>query len=220
MRRTARTVAAMTLGDFTEALASGEAVPGGGAAAAVAGSLASSLISMVVRLSLGRERYAPYVPLHEEALAAAEVARDSFLVLADADATAYAGYRSARALPHATPAQELTRSQAIADAARGATTVPLDVIASCHEQVELIERLVGRSNRYGASDLQTAALLLESAARASSGNVRANLGSIGDEGYERAVLAEMDQRLQRIQGLVERIRERIAEAVNRAPEGT
>jgi len=209
----------LPLGVFSEALASGQPTPGGGAAAAVAASLAASLTAMVVRLSLDRPKYAEHADLHQEVLTASDAARVRFLVLADEDATAYDAYRAARSLPHETEVEEEARAAATHAAARQATNVPLDVVRACHAQIELVDRVVGRTNLYVASDLEVAALLLDSAARSAAANVRVNLSSTGDEGYAGAVTAELDQRLQQIQSTVDRSRERIGRRMLRRPEG-
>ena len=214
-----RAIAEMPLGDFAQALASEKPVPGGGAAAGVAGALGASLTAMVVRLSLDRPKYAEHAALHQEALAASDTARLRFLELAEADAVAYAAYRAARDLPRETEAQQETRAAAIREAARGAAQVPLDTVKGCHAQVELVDRCAGRTNLYVASDLEVAALLLDSAARSAAVNVRVNLGSIGDEGFASAVTAELDQRLQQIHSTADRARERVAKGTLRRPEG-
>jgi formiminotetrahydrofolate cyclodeaminase len=214
-----RSVVEMTLGGFAEALASEKPVPGGGAAAAVSAALGASLTSMVIRLSLGRPKYADHAALHKEALEQSDAARLRFLELADADATAYAAYRAARSLPRETKADEEARAAATREAAREATKVPLDVVKASNAQVELVERVAGRTNLYVASDLDVAALLLDSAARAAAANVRVNLGSIGDEVFASAVTAELDQRLQQIQSTADRARERVAKGALRRPEG-
>jgi len=219
MNEPTRPVADMALSEFAEALASEQPTPGGGAAAAIAGTLAASLTAMVVRLSLDRPKYAEHAELHAEALTVSDVARVRFLELADEDAAAYAAYRAARGLPHETEAEEKARSDATRKAARGATEVPLVTVQTCHAQIDLVERLAGRTNRYVASDLEVAALLLESAARAAAANVTANLGSIGDEGFASAVTAELDQRLQQIQSTADRARERVSKGTPRRPEG-
>ena len=46
--------------EFIEALASGEPTPGGGGAAALVGSLAAALGSMVANLTSGKKKYAQY----------------------------------------------------------------------------------------------------------------------------------------------------------------
>jgi len=207
------------LGDFSAELASAQPAPGGGAAAAVSAALGASLTAMVVRLSLERANYAVFSDLHTEALAASDVARVRFLELADEDATAYAAYLDARRLPHETDAEKEARGAATREAARIATNVPLETVKACQAQLELVERCAGRTNLNVAGDLEVAALLLDSAARAAATNVRANLPMIGDAGYASAVSAELDQRLQGAQSTADRARERVAKGTLRKPEG-
>ncbi len=211
--------AASPLGEFTESLASEQPTPGGGAAAAVAAALAASLTAMVVRLSLGRPKYAEHNELHAEVLAASDAARDRFLQAADQDAAAYASYLAARSMPRATDAEVDARVDAMRAAARHATEVPLALVKACHEQISLVERLAGRTNLNVASDLEVAALLFEAAARAAAANVMINLDAVGDEGFASAVSAELSQRLQQIQSTADRARERLARGTPRRPEG-
>jgi formiminotetrahydrofolate cyclodeaminase len=211
--------AAMTLGGYAEALASEQPTPGGGSAAAVAASLAASLTAMVVRLSLGRERYAQHAGLHDEALATSDTARSAFLELADADAAAYAAYRTARSLPRTTEREKEARANAIREAALGATNVPLQLAEACQRQIRLVERLAGRTNTYVSSDLDVAAVLLEAAARSAAANVAVNLTAVQDESFAGAVTAELDQRLQQIQTAADRTREHIHAGGSRQPEG-
>jgi methenyltetrahydrofolate cyclohydrolase len=219
MTESAGSAAAASLDAFSEALASEQPTPGGGAAAAVTATLAASLTAMVVRLSLTRPDYAAHAELHTEALAASDAARHRFLDLADEDARAYAAYLRARGMPRATEAERVAREQATRAAARVATEVPLVIVKACHSQIALVERLAGRTNRHAASDLEVAALLLEAAARAAAANVVVNLGSVGDEGFAGAVRAELGQRLQHIQSTADRARERLAKGSLRRPEG-
>ncbi len=219
MNESTRPFATMALGEFAEALASEQPTPGGGTAAAIAGTLAASLTAMVVRVSLDRPKYAEHADLHADALVASDAARVRFLELADEDAAAYAAYRAARRLPHETEAEEEARGDATRKAARGATEVPLTTVQACHAQIDLVERLAGRTNLHAASDLEVAGLLLESAARAAAANVTINLASIGDEGFASAVTAELDQRLQQIQSTADRTRERVSRGTSRRPEG-
>src|SRR5262245_1681289 len=97
------------LGDFLEALASGESTPGGGAAAALTGAMGAALVAMVCRLTLGRPRYAEVAPLMEESAAEADRLRGELLALADADAEAYQAFSAALALPQETDEQKAAR---------------------------------------------------------------------------------------------------------------
>jgi glutamate formiminotransferase/formiminotetrahydrofolate cyclodeaminase len=208
----------MTLGTFTDALSSSGAVPGGGSAAAIAAALAASLTGMVVRLSQGRPAYARFASLHEEGLAIAEAARGRFLELADEDARAFEAYMAARRLPRDDPESDLARTEAIREAARGATTVPLSIVQECHTLAELDERLAGRINVHAASDLDVSALLVDAAARGAAANAVVNLGAVGDGGFSDAVLAETDQRLRQIQKATARTREQLRKGRLRRPE--
>lgn len=219
MNDSMRPVADVTLGDFAEALASKQATPGGGSAAAVVATLAASLTAMVVRLSVGRPRYEQHAELHDEALAASDAARQRFLQLADDDMASYATYRAARKMAHETAAEEEARAAATRAAARQAALIPFTVVQECHQQIDLVERLTGRTNAYVASDLEVAVLLLEGAARGAAANVSVNLAAIEDDGYADAVSVELDQRLQQIQSAADRTRERISRGVERKPEG-
>ncbi len=208
----------MTVEGFTAALASGQPVPGGGSAAAVTASLAASLASMVVRLSLERPAYEAHALLHRVALLDSDAARARFLALADEDAAAYAAYREARRLPRATAAEISSRDAATRTAARSSTAVPLALVEACLHQIELVERLVGRTNPHASSDLDCAALLLEAAARAAAANVLVNLPAVGDEAFADEARILVEEHLRQVQSATARIRDLLASGRLRDPE--
>ena len=104
----------LTLTAYTELLASGLPVPGGGSAAAVAGSLAASLIGMVARLCEGRPKFDIHRDTIEAALRDRGSARERFLALADEDAEAFAALSAARRLPKGTNEEAAERERAVA----------------------------------------------------------------------------------------------------------
>lgn len=210
----------MTIGDFVTAMASEQPTPGGGSAVAVAAALAAGLTEMVVRFSHGRPRYEQHTELYAEALTASKVARTRFLEFADDDAAAYAAYLKARRMPRASEPEAMAREAATRVAAHGAAAVPLAVVQECHRQIDLVERLAGRSNASVASDLDAAALLLESAARGAAANVLVNLAAIEDEAFSSAATAEIEQRLRQIQNATARTREHLGKGGQRRPGST
>lgn len=191
----------LTVAQFVDALASGEPVPGGGAAAAIAGSLGAALVAMVANLSEGRPKYAEHARLHARAIPAALELKDRLLALADEDATAFAGYGAAMKLPRETDEEKAVRAAAIREAAMAATLSPLKTVEAAFEVVALAEELAGRSNRNASSDLEVAALMSVAACRSASANVYINLPSIGDEGRARELL----KRTEEVAEAVERI---------------
>jgi formiminotetrahydrofolate cyclodeaminase len=199
----------LTVDAFVTRLASAEPVPGGGSAAAVAGSLAAGLISMVAVLSQGRPKYAEHAELLASAAAAGRSLADRFLVLADEDAAAFAGYGVALKMARETEAEQALRAAAIHEAAYAASQVPFRTVEACREVVSLAEALAGRSNRNAASDLEVSSLLSVAAARSAAANVYVNLPSIGDE----PAAAEMRARTESLVGEIDALAAAVHEVV-------
>jgi methenyltetrahydrofolate cyclohydrolase len=171
----------LTVAQFIDQLASGEPVPGGGAAAAIAGSLGGALVAMVSALSDGRPKYAAHQDLITGAKAAGLELADRFLALADEDANAFAGFGVAMKLPRDTDEEKAARAAAISEAAVAATQAPFKTVQACAEMVAWAEALAGRSNKNASSDLEVAALMAVAAAEAAAANVYVNLPSIADQ---------------------------------------
>ena len=207
----------MTVGAFVDRLASAEPVPGGGSAAAVAGSLAAALVAMVAALSEGRPKYAEHAALHAEAAGSARALADQFLFLADEDAEAYAGFGAAMRLPRDSDLEREARSAAIRQAARSASDVPYRTVEACLEVVALAEALAGRSNRNASSDLEVAALLAVAASRAAAANVYVNLPSIEDEAASEELLVATDRLVSDIDRLASQARETVLGGEARPP---
>lgn len=208
----------LSLSQFLERLSSADAVPGGGAAAAVAAALGASLISMVAALSTGRPKYAAYADTHAKCGAVGRELAVEFMELADRDADAYAGYATALKLPRETDEQKLVRQSAIQSAARAASEAPFDCVKACTRLVTAAEALAGRSNVNASSDVLVAALLGEAAARGAAENVLINLPSTGDEQYADSMRWRVDSALHEVAATAARTREIVLSGQSREPE--
>lgn len=192
-------LAGLTIEEFSRQLASGEPVPGGGSASAIAGSFAASLLAMVANLSVGREKYAAYSETHARAAAAAEHGRQRLLQLAEDDAAAYARFSAALKLPRETEDEQRERRERVQSAAREASEVPLAVARECAILLDQLEAMAGRSNLNAASDLEVGARLAGAAARGAAANVMINLPSVGDESYAGWATAELGEVLETVE---------------------
>ncbi len=161
--------------ELIERLSTNAPIPGGGSAAALAGSMAAALVEMVVALTAGR----PAAASDEDELAdirqRAATLRGELLELTETDAAAYASVVAARKLPRDTDAERGERDARIVEATRAATDAPLRVARSADEVLELARRVAPIGNRNAISDVGVAALLAASGVRGGSLNVRINL---------------------------------------------
>jgi formiminotetrahydrofolate cyclodeaminase len=191
----------LTVAEFVERLSSGEPVPGGGSAAAIAGSLGGALVSMVASLSEGRPKYEAHAALLAEAITAGRELAQRFLDLADEDATAYAGFGVAMKMPRDTDEEKQARAEAISAAALAASQAPFKTVQACVEMATWAEALAGRSNKNAASDLEVASLMAVAASEAAAANVYVNLPSVRDE----AVAADLLERTKHLVDEIDRI---------------
>ena len=180
--------------DFAESLAAATPTPGGGAAAARGGLLATSLVRMVTGISLqkmetpdsedGAEN--PGQALLEGTGDSARKLGERFRALEAADIAAFDDFMSAIRLPKESEDEIASRKLALRDAAEKATNVPLDTLAACLEIFELIDGLLDAASigtvRLGAdSDLGAALEFSNAAFRAAELNINANLSMLKDD---------------------------------------
>ncbi len=197
----------LTVDQFISLLASAEPVPGGGSAAAVAGSLGGALVAMVASLSAGRPKFAEHEQLLTEARAAGLLLADRFLTLADEDAAAFAGFGVAMKMPRDTEDEKAARAKALQAAARAATEAPYRTVEACLQLALEAESMAGRSNKNASSDLEVAGLMAVAAARSAAANVFINVPAMGDDTTAQDMLARTEEMVDDVERLASRIRE-------------
>lgn len=177
----AQSISELSVARFTERLATRDPVPGGGSAAALAGSIAAALVAMVTELSVGRPDLTEFEPELRRIGEEAGSRRLSLLDLAERDAAAYAAVIEARRLPRATETERAARDAAIAAATRDATRVPLETAESAAEVLDLAVRVAPIGNANAVSDAGVAAHLAAAAVRGAILNVQINLPYLADD---------------------------------------
>jgi glutamate formiminotransferase/formiminotetrahydrofolate cyclodeaminase len=203
--------AKMSLTDFLGALASETPTPGGGTAAATAGAMGAGLAEMVAGLTLSKEKYAASHAAVRPVAEAARATRQQMLRLAREDSEAYDAVVAARKLPKETPEQKEERSRRIADANRRATEVPMVTARAAAGLLALLPELVEKGNPGAASDVGSAALLLEAAAEAALLNVGINLSGISDAAF----VGQMQRETADLQTEAQRLRDKVLAEVRR-----
>ena len=155
---------------FASELAARKPVPGGGAAAAYVGALASSLASMVGEFTVGKPRYAAVEDDVLAIMSRAAGLREELLSLSADDARAYALVSAAYGLAKDDP----ERPGRIQEALKEAAVPPLQVMRACGEVLGLLEELEAKGSKLLQADVACGALMASSALEAASLSIWAN----------------------------------------------
>lgn len=188
-----------TITAFAQELASDSPAPGGGSVAALAGALAAALAAMVGRLTVGKEKYKDSWNEMEDVQNKADALCATLLDLMEKDTEAFNAYMAAMKLPKDTDAAKAARKEAMQNAAKGSTAVPLQTMEACLEAAKLGERAAKAGNPNALSDAASAVMLARAGGRAALYNVMINLSGIADAAFaeqyknrSNAVMAELD----------------------------
>jgi formiminotetrahydrofolate cyclodeaminase len=181
-----------TIEGFLEALASDAATPGGGAVAGLCGAAGASLISMVCRLTIGREAYEDAEEAMRRYLEEADAARGVFLELADRDAQAFDAVMSAFKMPKEDDRQKAERSAAIQRAYEGAARVPLEIAQRAVDLMDSAKAATQLGNVNAASDGLVAAHALYTATFSALANVEINVAALKDETVARELRGQTE----------------------------
>jgi glutamate formiminotransferase/formiminotetrahydrofolate cyclodeaminase len=165
-----------SLDGWIDELAGGAPVPGGGSAAALAGTLAAALVAMVARLTIGRKAYASVERRAKEILAEADRLRAELRRLVDEDAAAYTRVSEAYKVPKDNAARAKTIDQALL----GAAQVPLTVASFTSTVRKLAQEMGQMGNKNARSDARVAEGLARAAMAGALENVRVNVESLSD----------------------------------------
>jgi glutamate formiminotransferase/formiminotetrahydrofolate cyclodeaminase len=171
---------ATTAGEFLQAIASSDPVPGGGSVSAYAGALASALVRMVTGLTIGRKKYSAVEPEMTVIAANAESLAEGLSKLVERDADAYSAVAAAYKMPKEPESAAAARREAITSALLGAAEVPLATARLCAQAAELAASVAAKGNSNAVTDAGVAALLASAGCRGAAYNVRINVASLDD----------------------------------------
>jgi formiminotetrahydrofolate cyclodeaminase len=157
---------------------------------------------MVCRLTIGKKKYADVQTEMEETLKKSEALRANLTTMIDDDTQAFNKVMAAFGMPKETEGQKEQRSEAIQEATKSATLVPLRLMSLCEEGIGLARTVAAEGNKNSLSDAGVALLLLQAAAHGAEFNVRINLGSLEDAKFRDDVAHEAMGITERVDFLV------------------
>jgi formiminotetrahydrofolate cyclodeaminase len=166
--------------EFVEALASGDPVPGGGGASALAGALGVALGNMVASLTLGNRRYADVRADIAALRTRATRLQNDLLALVQKDAELFAPLARAYKLPKESEAERAEKARVTELALADACGAPLSSMEKCCEAILLHREFLEKGAAGALSDVGAGVLLCAAALRAAGLNVFINTKSMTD----------------------------------------
>jgi glutamate formiminotransferase/formiminotetrahydrofolate cyclodeaminase len=166
-----------SLDGWIDELAGGAPTPGGGSAAALAGTLAAALVAMVARLTIGKKAYAAVDAQARDILEEAEQLRSELRRLVDEDAAAYGGVSRAYKIPK----DDAGRAQAMDEALLAAARPPGEVVKRGRRLLALAQTIEHIGNKNAVSDARVAGMLARTAIDGATENVNANLAGMSEQ---------------------------------------
>lgn len=177
---------------FLTELASKAPIPGGGGAAALMGSLAAALGSMVGNLTTGKKKYEQYQQDIEHILSVLQDSLWEIYEYIEKDAHAFEPLAKAYKIPRDQPGREELMEEVTLQAAK----VPLDLTKKLYGIIPLLEELEIKGSRLAISDVAVAASCLTSALESGVMNIYINTRSLKN----RKLAEEINEEAKRMSG--------------------
>lgn len=187
--------------EFTEALASKAAVPGGGGASALVGAIGIALGDMVGELTVGKKKYADVEEDVKALMARAQELRVKLLSCVNKDAEAFEPLSRAYGIPKDDPARDEVMEKCLRDAA----AAPLEILDLCCEAIDLQREFAAKGSVLAISDAATGVVFCWSAMYGAAVNVKVNTKSMKDRAYAEKINAHVDAQMAKFRPIAEKV---------------
>jgi len=177
---------------FLEELASKQATPGGGSAAAVMGAQSAALTSMVCNLTIGKPKYIEVEEDMQALLKQSEALRILLTDMIKADVDVFDKLMACYGLPKNSDEEKVARSTQIQAVLKEATIVPLECAKACAKAIQLSRIAAEKGNLGVISDAGVAAMAGYGALKSAALNVYINTGTLKDRDFADAKLQELN----------------------------
>lgn len=197
--------------EFIETLASKEPTPGGGGAAAMVGTVAAALCSMVANLTSGKKKYEMYQEDMDRILIYLEEAIREINGYIEKDADAYKPVLEAYKLPKDDP----KRGEVLEKALLTAAVVPMELAGKVYDLIPVMEELEEKGNKMALADVAVAAVACKAAMEGAVVNVYVNTKSLTNpmisKGLNRKAMKLVEDGGKRCQDIYDRIQKSLVE---------
>lgn len=187
--------------EFTEALASKSAVPGGGGASALVGAVGIALGDMVGELTVGKKKYADVEEDVRALMVRAQELRVKLLSCVNKDAQCFEPLSRAYGIPKDDP----TRDEVMEKCLRDAAGAPLEILDLCCEAIELQREFAAKGSVLAISDAATGVVFCLSAMYGAAVNVKVNTKSMKDRDYAEKINAHVDAQMAKYRPIAEKV---------------
>ncbi len=169
--------------EFVQQLSSGAPIPGGGGAAALAGSVGAALAGMVGNLTVGKKKYAAHEPEVIALMKRAKSIEKRMLEMVDEDAELFLPLSEAYRLKSGTEEDARHKSSMLENALKDACMVPFQIVQSALEGIQIHDELTDKCSSLAISDIGVGVQCLRSALVGGHLNILINLQLIKDQEF-------------------------------------
>jgi len=202
-------LASRTVADFADELSTDSPAPGGGSVASLMGSLSAALTAMVSSLTAGKKGYEGAWEEMKDVGYEAQQLKDAFREDIDRDTDAFNELYAAMKMKRKTPEEAAAREEAMREATKHATEIPLGVLERTVRALELADRVVSEGNRNSLSDAGVAVLAARACAEGAYYNVLINLAGLDDAEWSAKARERAAVALEKVESLADRLAARV-----------
>lgn len=203
-------LADLKVNDFADEVSVDSPAPGGGSVAALAGGLGAGLISMVGALTTTKKGFEDRFTEMEDLGIKAQELKDSLLIDLDEDTKAFNAVMAASRTKARTPEEKARKAEAVQQANKEATLIPLGVLEKSHRVLKLAEQMAERGNPNSLSDAGVGGLMAAAGAEGAYLNVLINLPGITDTQWVEETKARANALIVMVREDIERLKRKMA----------
>lgn len=199
----------LTVKDFIDELGSNSPAPGGGSVSALSASIASTLVTMVLNLTIGKKEYMEYEDFIKDEIVKSlnhgENYKKEFLDLMEKDTSAFLSLMDAFKMPKNTEEEIQIRKEKIQRGNNEALEIPFEVSQKAYKLYNYIDIAAEYGNKNALSDTGVAALLVEAAVEGALLNVKINILGLKHEDRKKELTEKCEIILEKSRKRKERI---------------